>query len=211
MLIVSHYTESHKELLENYFLPSIKLQYNFQILTNKGNQHSVDGDYNSAGFNETTRDKIQFLLESLDRIEKFDALLFCDVDIVFFKDPTAYFKKYEQFDIVFQNGYTEFNTGFFLIKHKDKVKELLKEIVDKCHLYGNDQDAFNDLVKKTTLKYTHFDNLIACPATYNGLNVWNGEEIKITNDPIAFHACWCSGVENKKKLLTKVQSEVNSK
>lgn len=203
MILVSHYTDSHKELFDNYLSRSVKAEYGFEIVSNKGTQYSVDGKYNSTGFNETTRDKIHFLLEILEKRELFETILFCDVDIVFLKNPMEYFKKYEQYDMVFQNGYTEYNTGFFLLKNKAKVKELLREVVDTCHLFtkDNDQEAINTLIKKTTLKHTHFDDLIACPATYNGLQIWQGEELIIKNDPIAFHACWCSGVENKKRLL----------
>jgi hypothetical protein len=209
MKLITHFTDSHAELYEDFLLPSIKKDYNFEILSNRGQQYSLNGGYNTEGFNQTTRDKIKFLLDSLNSIEPFETALFCDVDIVFLQNPIQYFEKYEQYDMVFQNGYTEFNTGFFLLKNKVKVKELLKEVVENCHLYtkDNDQEAINTLIKKTTLKYTHFDSLIACPATYNGLKIWGGEEVILTNSPIAFHACWCSGVENKKSLLNKILNE----
>jgi hypothetical protein len=204
MKLVTYYTNSHKDLFDNYFLPSIKSDFGFDLLHKEGIQYSKDGNFDSLGFNEATRDKIGFLISTLDQVEKFDFILFSDVDIVFLKNPSEYFKKYESYDIVFQDGYEgHYNTGFFLLKNKDKVKELLQKVYDNCHLFIHDQDAMNHFLHKSQLKYTKFDTNISSTATFFGPNVWDGENFHIDFVPIIFHACWTKGIENKKTLLNR--------
>ena len=206
MKLVSYYTSSHKILYDNYFLPSIKSDFGFELISKEGIQLSESGSFDSSGFNESTSDKINFLIEVLENTPKFDNLIFCDVDLVFIKNPIDYLKDFLDYDMVFQYGYSDLNTGFFLLKNKDKVKELLINVRDNCHLFLHDQDALNFFIKKTSLKYTTFDNQISCTATFNGTNIWGGEEFKVNYLPIVFHACWTIGVENKIKLLEKIKN-----
>lgn len=202
MKLVTYYTESHSSLLTNYFLPSLK--DNFEIIKKCGQQISPDGNYFNQGFSETTKDKINFLLQTLQTTEENEIVLFCDVDIIFLGSIENYLNKYTGYDMVFQEGHGGLNTGFFIMKNNEKVRSLLDSVVKNCHMYHDDQITLNFLIKNTELKYNTFDTKIMSVADSLGPKIWVDEAFDIPEETLVFHACWCAGVENKIKLLNYV-------
>jgi hypothetical protein len=208
MKLLTFYTESHKPLFCEMFIPSVETQDFASLHAGSGTQYSKDGGYYSEGFNETCRDKMLFILEKLEFLPD-DFLLFSDCDVVFLKPVTKYLKGYEDYDMVFQNGYPELNTGFFMMRNCDEVKALLRDVIKNCHIYHDDQDALNHRIKNHGVKYGMFDNRIVCPATFNKSVIWKDEIFKIPEETIAFHACWCVGVKDKMKLLRQIVETQN--
>lgn len=205
MKLITFYTETHERLFSEFLMPS--LSEDFELIKGSGLQKSQDGSYFSSGFTETTKDKITFLYNVLIETVENEVLLFCDVDIVFFKPIQDYLNEYSEYHMVFQKAYDGFNTGFFLLKNIGAVRSLLKDVINNCHLYHDDQLALNDIIQRyKTIKYTAFDDKILCPAASIGSKVWEGEELTIPEDTLVFHACWCAGVENKIKLLNYVRN-----
>lgn len=204
MKLITFYTKTHEKMLRDFLLPSIT--EDFKLIEGNGEQKSQDGSYFSKGFSESTKDKIVFLYNVLLESEENEVMLFSDVDIIFLKPIKDYLNGYLDYDMVFQKGYGGLNTGFFLLKNKEEVRNLLKNVINNCHFYHDDQIALNDIIQKyTTIKYTNFDDKILSPAAIIGLKVWGGEELKIPEDTLVFHACWCAGVDNKIKLLNYVR------
>lgn len=205
MKLITFYTKTHEKMLRDFLLPSIT--EDFKLIEGNGEQKSQDGSYFSKGFSESTKDKIVFLYNVLLESEENEVMLFSDVDIIFLKPIKDYLNGYLDYDMVFQKGYGGLNTGFFLLKNKEEVRNLLKNVINNCHFYHDDQIALNDIIQKyTTIKYTNFDDKILSPAAIIGLKVWGGEELKIPEDTLVFHACWCAGVDNKIKLLNYVKN-----
>jgi len=206
MKLIVYYTDTHEKLYKDYFLESIKDDYGFKIIAKKGHQHSLNGSYFSQGFNETTRDKINFLLDNLLESKENEIVLFSDVDIIFLGDIKEYIKGYDSFDMVFQNGFGGLNTGFFIMKNNQKVRTLLESVINECHKFDNDQIATNEIIKRYDLNITMFDDKIMSPANLIGQKIWSGENLIIPSTILVFHACWCVGVENKSKLLEYVRT-----
>lgn len=207
MKLITYYTETHKDLYENYFVNSLHNIHEFEVFKKCGTQHSTDGNYFSNGFNETTKDKILFLLETLEQsVNEDEVVLFSDVDVIFFSKIKSYFKRYQEYDMVFQNGIGGLNTGFFTIKNSEEVRKLLKNVVSNCHLFDNDQIALNFLIKSHNIKFTMFDDEIFSVAHTLGPKVWSDEEFILPDNVLVFHACWCAGVNKKKKLLDYVRN-----
>jgi hypothetical protein len=212
MKLITYYTQTHKIMYEDYFLKSLNLTDKFEIFTKCGIQHSSSGNYFSKGFNETTKEKIKFLLDTLNfSIDENEIVLFSDVDVIFMSKIEEYFNKFKEFDMVFQNGIGGLNTGFFLVKNNNQVKKLLEEVIDKCHLFDNDQIALNSLIKNHPIKFTMFGNEIFSVAHTIGPKVWNNEKFEIPNNLLVFHACWCEGVNKKIELLNYVKENTNFK
>lgn len=207
MKLITHYTETHKIMFEKYFMESIDLYSEFEVLFSTGTQHSEDGDYFSKGFNETTKDKINFLLDTLNKkVEEDEYVLFSDVDVVFLKPIKKFLLDFKSFDMVFQNGIGGLNTGFFLLKNNKIVRNLLLEVVNKCHLYDNDQLALNDIIKNYDIKINMFGNEILSVAHLIGPKVWSYEKFNVPENTLVFHACWCAGVNKKIELLDYVRN-----
>lgn len=211
MKLLTYYTESHKKLLEGCFLPSIPAGDNFDLSIGTGTQHSEDGGYYSPGFARTTQDKISFILRNLSEMDNGERLLYSDCDVVFLKPVMKLLSEYEDFDMVFQNGYYQFNTGFFLMRNSLVVRTLLRETMNSCTMHSNDQDALNCLIETyresnvSTLRYTKFDRRVMSPANFIHPDMWTGQEITVPDSALVFHACWCVGIENKLRLLQSVR------
>jgi hypothetical protein len=203
MRLITYYTDSHTYLYENYFISSIK--DDFEILCKIGDQISPDGNYFTTGFNETTKNKILFLFESLSGITENEFVLFSDVDIIFLNPISDYIKEYMDYDMVFQKGFGGLNTGFFILKNIPEVRNLLNSVVENCHHYHDDQIALNKLINKFNINYTTFNDRIMCPATVIGSKIWTDEQFIIPEETLVFHACWCAGVDNKIRLLNYVR------
>lgn len=202
MKLITYYTDSHSNLFEKYFIPSMK--DDFEIISKCGKQISSDGNYFTEGFSETTKDKISFLLENLSTIKENEFVLFCDVDIVFLRPIEKYLNSYYEYDMVFQEGHGGLNTGFFIMKNNEKVRNLLDSVVKNCHMYHDDQITLNFLIKNTKIIYRTFDDKIMSVADSIGPRIWIDENFNIPKETLVFHACWCAGVENKVKLLDYV-------
>lgn len=203
MKLITYYTKSHENLFQNYLIPSIK--DDFEIHEMCGEQISVEGNYFENGFSETTKNKIIFLLESLKKADENETVLFSDVDIIFLDRTEEYLKNYLEYDMVFQDGCGGLNTGFFIMKNNDEVRNLLDEVIKNCHRYHDDQITLNYLIKKTKIKFSVFDDRVMSPATCIGPKIWTNEMLEIPNDTLVFHACWCVGVDSKEKLLDYVR------
>lgn len=212
MKLITYYTETHKKLYDDFFIESLKKYNEFDIISKIGTQHSTDGGYFSKGFNETTKDKINFLLENLESVSyENELVLFSDVDVIFLEPIKDFLLKFNKYDLTFQNGIGGLNTGFFLIKNNEVCKNLLRDVIKNCHLYENDQIALNSLISNHKVNYTIFDNEILSFAHLYGPKIWKNEQFEIPNNTIVFHACWCEGVDNKIKLLEYVRNYKKSK
>jgi len=205
MKLISYYTETHEILLNKFFIPSIKSEDNFDLRLKKGVQHSEDGNYFSRGFNLATRDKIEFLYEQLNSSDENEFVLFSDVDIIFLKPIMDYLKTYQSYDAVFQKGYDFLNTGFFMVKNTEEIRDLFNLSIEKIPNHHDDQEVINKLILDTKINYTTFGDEILNPAAIIGKKIWSGEEFILPKKTILFHACWCAGIDNKIKFLEYVR------
>lgn len=199
--ILSYHTRTHQLLFDKFFKPSIKDTHT--LISKIGNQVSHNGEYFSNGFNQTMKDKIMCVRESLVNISENDFLLYSDVDVIFIEKIEDYIKNYYHFDLVFQKGYSGFNAGFFIVKNNKNVIEFLDEVISECHNHFDDQHAINYLITKyyDKLNYAAFDDQIFSIAATNGGHIWQGGDIQFISNILVFHACWCVGIDNKIKLL----------
>jgi len=211
MKLLTYCTASHKTLLRECFLPSIFIKDEFEVELGSGSQHSEVGAYNSPGFNQTTADKIGYILAKLEMMENDERILYSDCDVVFLKPVTKFLSEYENFDMVFQNGFYELNTGFMLIRNCQVVRTLLRDVIDRCDSRTHDQDALNAIIKRYSVRYTKFDSRVSCPAAFIYPQLWDGQKLPVTDAVLVFHACWCVGVERKKLLLDTVMKNRGDK
>lgn len=147
-------TESHRELFERYFLPS--LPKGLDLLTHRMDSEG-DGSYESGNWQAGVVEKLKFALNHVAG-NKGSIFVLSDVDIQFFGSFTA--EGLERFlndsncEILFQRETTdpksyEVNTGFYIARCGDYVEELLRQAIKKCagHGIANDQIAVNGLLK----------------------------------------------------------------
>jgi hypothetical protein len=204
--ILSFHTPTHDYLFDEFFFKSIK--DDCALKSEKGNQISADGGYYSKGFNETMKNKIEAVRNNLLSIPKGDFILYSDVDVIFIKPIANYLEDYMNYDMVFQKGYSGLNAGFFIAKHNDNVIQFLDAVINQCHLYFDDQFTINSIIGSYPISYSTFDDKVLSIAALNGAQIWDGLDINFNfpDDIVAFHACWCVGIEAKTKLLEYVRN-----
>ena len=211
MKLIVYFTESHAQMFNDYFRPSLRKSDNWDLIVGKGKQHSVNGNYFSKRFGDTVREKMAFLLHCLKGMEEGEISMFSDVDIVFLGEFRDYLESYTQFDMAFQNGGNRLNSGFFMIKNSPTTRRLIAGVVKNCHVCGHDQPVLNALIKNLNLNLTVFDSRVCSPSDFIFPRLWKGEVLNLRDDALVFHANWCAGVKNKIKLLDSIKDNFAQK
>ena len=130
MKIYSFYTDSHKVLLDNFFLPSLKKEYNYELIIDKYDQLCKTGKLNDKGWIDTMYFKIDTILKGINE-NKNNYFIHSDIDIQFFgnfvKDCEELIEK-SDCDILFQKGGRSICMGFFIAKSSDNLKKLFTDV-----------------------------------------------------------------------------------
>lgn len=132
MKLYSFYTESHKVLLNDWFIPSIKDDY--EVVLKESPQTCSEGIFHAEGWNVCMLDKIKFIINAIKE-EEGEVFVYSDVDIQFFK-PTKkiILELIEKRDMVIQrdNSSGGLCAGFFAAKANEKMLRLWEHI--ECQL-----------------------------------------------------------------------------
>lgn len=201
MKIYTTYSESHKVFLP--WFDTIKtvepdlVPIYFQL-----DQKCPTGEFNSDGWNETTKQKLDVLL-AITNSDNNDFFVFSDVDVQFFKPVWNLGKKaLETYDIVFQNDYYGSQcTGFFYCKNNDKTKQLFSEALKIHSRHRDDQTSIQEaLTKVPGLRHALLPKEYFTYGMY--YDHWHGQEqFYVPRNMVLHHANWVIGVDNKLKLL----------
>jgi len=233
MKVYIFYTDSHKILLDDFFLPSIKDEYNAELDITKFAQKCPSGKLNDDGWIETMYFKVDTILKGInENINKQNNIfIHSDIDIQFFgdfiKDCKNIFSQ-SNCDILFQKGGRSICMGFFICKANTKTKQFFTDIKSKMKANGkNDEYNAKQLLniplgysEKKVNKPDLFDNEYSIKWNYlpskkyiNGTHVaisTANEEFKPPpQTTIMHHATYTTGVENKIKQLKYVRDYFN--
>lgn len=174
MKLYTFYTDSHVKFLCDYFLLSLK--DNFELVIDKKDQLSKTGVYMEDGWIDTMFFKVDTIIKGImQNLEKEAVFIHCDIDIQFFGPTEGILKKCaEGYDMVFQKGARSINNGFFICRANQKnlsfwkdVKEFMKN--NKIHderasktllglpldLYDDSNEAFNKYSNIYRIKWSY--------------------------------------------------------
>ena len=147
MKLYALYTPSHEVLAKEWFLPSLRDDYDLHVEPQAQCGAEAEHRYGTAAFNRTTLAKVDLILQAIEDTWN-DIFAFSDVDIQFFQPSRkALLASIRGRDIAFQqnqiNG--EINTGFFVCRGNERARCLWTGVKDlmKHHPEWNDQDALN--------------------------------------------------------------------
>jgi hypothetical protein len=233
MKVYIFYTDSHKILLDDFFLPSIKDEYNAELDITKFEQKCPSARLNSNGWIETMYFKIDTILKGInENINKQNNIfIHSDIDIQFFgnfiEDCKNIFSK-SDCDILFQKGGRSICMGFFICQANAKTKQFFTDIKLQMKENGKN-DEYNakallniphNLSKKDLRKSSQFNNPYSITWNYlpsnkyiNGTHVAistaNGQFKEPPQTAIMHHATCTIGVKNKIKQLKYVRDYFN--
>lgn len=211
MIIYTHYSDSHKEMYEDFFKPSLRKLYSKEEVLIRAVYHkqtTSSGSFMSNGWLESMDIKLNVILTALKETEKF---IFADCDIQFFKpfiDQVS--ESLIDNDIACQEDRGSLCAGFFGCKSNDKTKNLFTTIKSRFREMVNDQVALNNLknmVSNTLLDKEQFYTIGNFFENKNGTFIWDNEtNIIPPSNMLMHHANYVIGVENKLKLLNMIKA-----
>lgn len=212
-MIYTFYTDTHSDLLNNWFISSLKEKD--KLVIEKFDQDCPSGSFMSDGWTSTMLNKVDYIRDCISKNEIFYHL---DCDIQFFDYfYDHYISKLEEtgMDILAQHdGNNTLCCGFMLIRPSDKIKKLFDNVYEttKNKVYSNDQVALNYLIKNTDIKYDFMKNDVFSIWMTNGIRVWEPHH-GVKNLPVnikAHHSNFTIGIENKIKLMELVKQNVQN-
>lgn len=209
------YTESHRQLIENWFLPSINDSVIVHVYYVP--QECPTGKYKQFGWKKTTIKKVEIIIEAIKR-HKEGWFIYSDVDVQFFESiGNEMSNLLNQYDLVIQrdNPKGVACSGFFACRANEVMLELWMRVLSYMQKTSHsDQGALNYVLhhsKDLAFKWT------LLPETYFGAGFFTGKTwipymmLDIPEGIKIHHANWTVGVENKIKQLALVWSIVKQR
>ena len=204
--IYSCYSESHRQLFERHFKPS--LPATMELAEHELPQDSKTGAFETAGFQTTCLRKVEYLIDVLTKNNGGAPFLFSDVDVRFYGDPSDdLLRLLGQDDMMFQDdGPGGACAGFMVLRPTPRVLAFWRVVAKLARDHQQmDQDAANRLLATNTAP--PWGLLPERYWTYGrGRKEWTGTEpVNPPADLLVHHANWTRGIENKMALLDAVR------
>ena len=218
MVIYSHYSDSHKEIYNDFFLPSLRKIYSKSELRLRvlyHDQTTSEGTFMSPGWLDTMYFKILVVLEAIEEC-KGGWFIFADSDINFYQPFLKDLEKeIKNKDIICQEDRETLCAGFFACKANEKNKELWTQIKSTFRSFpgSGDQTALNyfkNQVNYSLLDKEKYYSVGNFPEGTNNLTtVWdNKTNIVPPKNIILHHANYVEGTKNKIALLEMIRKNI---
>jgi len=224
MKLYTFYTDSHAEYLCDYFIPSLK--DNFELVIYKKPQLSHTGAYMENGWIDTMLYKVDTIISAIKENINTQALfIHSDIDIQFFGSVDSnILAAAKGYDMVFQKGARSINNGFFACVASEKTLRFWVDVKQ----YMIENKVHDERASKTLLRLPlefYDDNNTAFEKFHNDYDIkWNylpvekfvgGQYIvesfesqKLVDPPLTtlmHHATSTLGYENKIRQLKHVK------
>jgi len=142
------YTESHREMFDRFFLPSVP--DSFELTAEEFDQECATGEYHSDGWVRAVSRKIEVIRDAIDlaRKEGDDYFMFSDCDIRFFEDFEADVRRQmEGLDFIAMDDKI-YCTGFMAIRADDRAAYMWEWAAENIEKYNCDQPTGNAYIRK---------------------------------------------------------------
>lgn len=217
------YTPSHEYMMNEFFLPSIKDDYD--IILEKHDQQCQSGDFMSTGWLETMIHKVDVVIRGIK--ENWGKIfIHSDVDIQFFRPTQDLIQNYmadNDFAIQKNDKKGAICAGFFACRGNEKTLALWSEIrarlidatkdpIKAKNENIHDQSILESLIRKSNpfnIKWTYLPPEFYVTKVVNAKYWAPGEKLIIPSNIVMHHANWTIGLENKIALLSYVKENVN--
>ena len=215
--IYTHFSDSHKQLYNDYFKVSLRKLYTSDELCIKYLHHeqtTTSGYFMEQGWLEAMNFKLDVILSAFDNTSE-DWFIFSDCDVQFFtpflNDLSTYLEN--GVELACQDDCNTLCAGFFVCRKTNNTYNLFKNVKANFKHMGNDQAALNNF--KYDVKYRLLDkNLYYTIGNFfnnsDGTNNWDGaSDVFVPDNIYIHHANYVKGVEQKIKLMDKIKNTIN--
>lgn len=197
-------TESHRNLLEDFLIPS--LPGDLEPVVHSGEQKCATGTFQSSGWLECMLDRVGAVTAAIEASDG-DTILVLDSDIQFFArtvEPLL-MRQMEGFDFVAQSdggppgSPSCYCGGFFALRCCKATRSLFLRVREIMNLTGvNDQIALNSAIPDSSVRAKPLPSDLF----WSPRKMWSpGTPLHLPSRAVAHHANWCVGVEHKRRQL----------
>lgn len=206
MKLITFYSNTHKELHDDFFLKSANkfAGEKIHIESHLVDQSCPSGDWYSKGWLNCMSEKLVILLRELEVLDD-SIVIYSDCDVIITGDLfDDIHSEMNDYDIKFQDDGSQLCAGFFAFKKIKAVRDMLKKAHSLCSS-TDDQSAINSVISNSGLSYSTLDFNKYHNVHKDVVGVWeDGMDYDPGKNTLMFHANFTVGVENKKKLLSLV-------
>jgi hypothetical protein len=222
MKLYTFYSDSHKEIYEDYFLKSFNdcgLNKSFELDVTRIEQRGIGG-WGSEGFNESMIDKVK-ILQRASQENYGKHFVFSDCDVQFFGDFKEDILGYtsDELDMIAQSDEGAICAGFFIAKGSEKLERffnLIRHETPKLIGKADDQAAINEHCHQIshallpTDKYFNISSEWELKRTLiGGHKGWEaGKPCNLPKNMLIHHANWTEGVHNKMKMMSYIRGNI---
>lgn len=206
MKVLTLYSPSHIPLID-MFKKTYTGTQEVNVLTIPEQTVNNGGEFVATGWNRFMQQKIEYVLGECK--EEGERIMYFDCDIVFVKPFEDTIHQYlDHYDMVFQSDDHiggALCAGQFAFKNNVRVRNFLKDTINKTHHYRDDQVCMNNIIKHHDIKWTRLPTNQFMSYGQLHSTCWKeGINFTIPDTLITFHANWTVGVVNKLKLIDYV-------
>jgi hypothetical protein len=171
-------------------------------------QLSKTGDYMTAGYPETTRDKVSMFIDAIDVAQKEGDGYFvaADCDVQFFgRTKELLLEAIEDYDIAAQVTHYARDapcTGFFICRASDKMRRFFEAVMPRIDAKHHDQHIVIDMQALIRVK-------LLGNQFWSNCRRWRpGQPLNVPDDIVIHHANFTMGVADKLAQLRLVKEKV---
>lgn len=207
-----YYTPKFKYLYENYFLPSIKDDFEVKAFTYP--EECLSGNFMEDGWDRVMLQKLAMLEVAIQENWQ-QVFIYSDIDIIFFKPILDIALKHlGSNDLAAQKGWpkNKICAGFLIMRGNERTLNLVKEAYRllEQNAFCDDQAAIRALLESnelaiswTFLPIDQFPNgryLLLDEEGYYS----TGRKVYLTKEIALIHANCCIGLENKYHFMNQI-------
>ena len=219
MKMYAFYTESHKILKDEWFLPS--LQDDQFLILEKFDQKCPSGVFETEGWMEMMRHKVDFVIKAICENEG-RIFIYSDVDVQFFGQISAIIEReMNGKNMLFQQDDPDglACAGFFACRGSATTLEFWKNVRAYFEAYNvNDQIALNAMLSRVGsqkhIRWGMLPNTFYSPGVNRYGKEWQwkpGIQLQIPEKIVMHHANWTKGISKKIAQLEYVRSLVEQR
>lgn len=220
--LCTFYSDSHSELYEQYFVPSLPNRSLYNYIVEKHPQVCQSGEFMSSDWMKAMRLKVQFVIDVAEEMLKPNAtfprfLIHSDVDVQFFSNDLIFDLKKQllDHDIVGMDD-NMLCAGFFAMYVTEKTVKMWKIVYENITNKYNDQIVLNMVLGQNPEiragllpRFRYYNCMHSLGREYKP-----GDNLKLGTDKLlnmkAHHANYTVGTENKKIMMDHVRDLVQT-
>lgn len=214
--LYAFYTPSHQKLKDEWFLPSLKDDFDLHITYSP---QEGKGEFGQQDYLQAMLKKVDLIIDAIK--QNYNGIfIYCDVDIQFFKPvKKILLNNLQGYDLLIQRDSPDGKVcaGFFIARANKIMLKLwlkIKEEMIQDNFY-DDQTILNTILlrkrREFPVVWNYLPTMFMSGGTFTGKHWKPGDELFVPHDIVMHHANWTIGIPHKIAQLEYVKKIVQAR